>query len=144
MVTVEEFLARPLVAHLASTGPVVRPIWFLWEGDAFWWLTGEWSRLEQSLARDPSVALVIDSCDLTTGEVLQVTVRGQPEIVAWQREIAVRKLSKYLGSDQSRWPQERFLLPLDQGSTRLVRLRPLSPPQLRDLSFVPPRRGVEV
>jgi nitroimidazol reductase NimA-like FMN-containing flavoprotein (pyridoxamine 5'-phosphate oxidase superfamily) len=135
MVTVDEFLARPLVAHLATAGPSVRPIWFLWDDAAFWWLTGDWSRLDETLARDPAVTLGIDSCDLVTGEVLAVTARGQAEIVPWQREIAVRKLSKYLGADESRWPQERFRRPMEDGSMRLVRLRPHSPPRLRDLSF---------
>jgi nitroimidazol reductase NimA-like FMN-containing flavoprotein (pyridoxamine 5'-phosphate oxidase superfamily) len=135
MTTVEEFLARPLVAHLAAAGPTVRPIWFLWDGAAFWWLTGSWSRLDQILANDPAVALVIDSCDLATGEVLQVTVHGHAEVVPWQREIAVRKLSKYLGADQSRWPDERFRQPIEDGSSRLIRLKPDHPPVLRDLSF---------
>jgi hypothetical protein len=138
MVTVEDFLARPLVAHLATTGPTVRPIWFLWDGAAFWWLTGEWSRLSSILERDPAVVLVIDSCDLASGEVLQVTVRGATEIVPFQREIAIRKLSKYLGADQSRWPQERFRDPLTDPSMRLVRLVPARPPALRDLSFTAP------
>jgi nitroimidazol reductase NimA-like FMN-containing flavoprotein (pyridoxamine 5'-phosphate oxidase superfamily) len=135
MVTVDEFLARPLVAHLATAGPAVRPLWFLWESGAFWWLTGDWSRLERTLSRDPSVALVVDSCDLATGEVLQVTVRGQAEIVPWQREIAVRKLRKYLGAHEAKWPRERFRVPLEDGTSRLVRLQPADPPQLRDLSF---------
>jgi nitroimidazol reductase NimA-like FMN-containing flavoprotein (pyridoxamine 5'-phosphate oxidase superfamily) len=33
------FLDQPLVAHLATvgrTGPSVRPLWYLWEGRAFW------------------------------------------------------------------------------------------------------------
>jgi nitroimidazol reductase NimA-like FMN-containing flavoprotein (pyridoxamine 5'-phosphate oxidase superfamily) len=135
MVTVDEFLARPLVAHLATAGPAVRPVWFWWDGTAFWWLTGDWSRLEETLQRDSAVMLVIDSCDLTTGEVLKVTVRGQAEVVELQREIAVRKLSKYLGADQSRWPHERFHQPLQDGTSRLVRLQPDKPPNLRDLSF---------
>ena len=135
MVTVDEFLARPLVAHLATAGPTVRPIWFLWDGAAFWWLTGDWSGLERALARDASVALVIDSCDLATGEVLAVTVRGHAEIVPWQRETAVRKLRKYLGADETRWPEQRFRRPLEDGTTRLVRLQPDKPPVLRDLSF---------
>ena len=135
MVTVDEFLARPLVGHLATTGPAVRPIWFLWESAAFWWLTGDWSRLQQTLADNPSVALVVDSCDLSTGETLQVTVEGEAEIVPWQKDIALRKLRKYLGPDESRWPRERFLQPLDNGSSRLACLRPVKAPVLRDLSF---------
>ena len=29
---VDEFLAQPLVARVATNGPTVRPVWFLWEG----------------------------------------------------------------------------------------------------------------
>ncbi len=139
METVEEFLARPLVGHLATAGPTVRPIWFLWDGTAFWWLTGDWSRLVEILEQDRAVALVIDSCDLSTGEVLQVTAHGNAEIVPFQREIAVRKLSKYLGADQSRWPKERFQQLLDDANSLLVRLEPARPPALRELSFAAPR-----
>ncbi|MEU1944007.1 pyridoxamine 5'-phosphate oxidase family protein, partial [Streptomyces sp. NPDC020125] len=31
---VAAFLARPLVAQLATEGPRVRPVWFLWEDHA--------------------------------------------------------------------------------------------------------------
>lgn len=69
------FLGQPLVARVATVGPTwptVRPLWYLWEEHAFWWLTGEWSRLGQLLDHDPRVALVVDTCDLRSGEVLQV------------------------------------------------------------------------
>ncbi|CAM5274868.1 hypothetical protein SPURM210S_06182 [Streptomyces purpurascens] len=33
---VDAFLRRPLTARLATNGPTVRPVWFLWEEDAFW------------------------------------------------------------------------------------------------------------
>jgi len=58
-------------------------VWYLWEEDAFWWLTGGWSRLSALLERDPNVALVVDTCDLATGTVLQVVARGQTELVAF-------------------------------------------------------------
>lgn len=77
------FLGQPLVARVATvgrTGPSVRPLWYLWEGRAFWWLTGGWSRLGQLFKRDPRVALVVDTCDLDRGEVLQVTARGRAEL----------------------------------------------------------------
>ncbi len=39
---VDAFLMQPLVA-LASAGPSVRPVWFLWEEGAFWWITGSYA-----------------------------------------------------------------------------------------------------
>ena len=40
---VDEFLALPLTARLATNGPTVRPVWYLWEGGSFWILTGSWA-----------------------------------------------------------------------------------------------------
>jgi hypothetical protein len=130
----EAFLAQPLVAHVAASGPTVRPVWFLWEEGCFWWLTGPWSALAQRLDDDPRVALVVDTCDLSTGRVLQVTVSGAADVVALNRDRAVRKLSRYLGADLLAWPA-RFRDPLDDPDTRMVRLRPKKSPVLKDLSF---------
>lgn len=53
----EAFLAH----RVAASGPTVRPVWFLWEDKAFWWLTGSWSALARRLQQDPAVALVVDT-----------------------------------------------------------------------------------
>jgi nitroimidazol reductase NimA-like FMN-containing flavoprotein (pyridoxamine 5'-phosphate oxidase superfamily) len=54
---VDAFLARPLVARVAtadsSGAPTVRPVWFLWEEGAVWWITGAYSRISRFLAKDP-------------------------------------------------------------------------------------------
>ena len=133
----EAFLARPLVARVATTGPTVRPVWYLWEEETFWWLTGEWSRLATLLSRDPEVALVVDSCDLHSGEVLQVVVRGAAEVVPFDNDRARRKLRRYLGPDEGAWDRRRFLEGTFQDSS--VRFARLSPRSLRarDLSFRP-------
>ncbi|WP_436738771.1 pyridoxamine 5'-phosphate oxidase family protein [Streptomyces sp. BBFR102] len=94
---VREFLARPLVARVATAGPTVRPVRFLWEDGAFRWLTGAYARLGHRLAEDRAVALVVDTCDLATGRVLSVTCRGTAEVVELDRARAVRKLTRYLG-----------------------------------------------
>ncbi len=33
---IEEYLARPLVCRIATAGPMMLPVWFLWEGGSFW------------------------------------------------------------------------------------------------------------
>ena len=101
---VDEFLGRPLVAHVATSGPTVRPVWFLWEERALWWLTGPWSELRGHLDADSRVAFVVDSCDLRTGEVRQVIASGDAEVVDYDEGRARRKLAKYLGWDEARWP----------------------------------------
>jgi len=62
---VGDFLAQPLTARIATAGPTVRPVWYLWEDGAFWILTGPWARLEARVREDPAVSLVVDVCDLT-------------------------------------------------------------------------------
>jgi uncharacterized pyridoxamine 5'-phosphate oxidase family protein len=141
-VDVSEFLAQPLVARLAVTGndghPTVRPVWFLFEDKTFWWLTASsYSRLQDLLAVDPAVALVVDSCDLNTGQVLAVTARGQAVVHALDRQRAVRKITKYLGPAAELWPS-RFQDALTDPTTRLISLQPAHDLVLRDISYDPP------
>lgn len=135
---VDAFLARPLLARVAAAGPSVRPVWYLWEEGAFWWITGAYARLPEILTRDPRLALVVDSCDLDSGEVRQVTARGDGVIVPFDPERARRKLARYLGTDEQAWDprfEARYLREPDR-QTRLVRLEP-ERLTARDLSFSP-------
>ncbi len=130
------FLARPLVARVATAPePSVRPVWYLWEDGCFWWLTGDWSRLPAILARHPRVALVVDSCDLATGETRQVSAGGRAQLTPFDRERTYRKLRRYLGPDRHTW-DPRFGAYLLDTSAQIVRL---APERLvaRDLSFRP-------
>ena len=132
----EDFLAQPLVARVAAAGPSVRAVWFLWEDGAFWWLTGNWSRLPSTLKGDPSVALVVDTCDLDTGEVLQVTAAGDGEIYQLDPDRARRILRRYLGADESRWPERFTVRTLHNPATRMIRVQPSSL-RARSLSYEP-------
>ncbi|MFR9804455.1 pyridoxamine 5'-phosphate oxidase family protein [Pseudonocardia sp. RS010] len=100
---VDEFLQAPLTARVATSGPTVRPTWFLWEERAFWILTGPWSRLAAHVAADARVALTVDVCDVTSGLVRQVVARGRGEIVPFDVTRGRRKLTRYLGPDESLW-----------------------------------------
>src|SRR6266542_938470 len=100
---IERFLARPLVARIATAGPTVRPVWYLWEDGAFWILTGPWSRLPEHVRRDPAVAIVVDVCDLATGEAVQVIAKGRAELLPFDTARGFRKLSRYLGTDEAAW-----------------------------------------
>jgi nitroimidazol reductase NimA-like FMN-containing flavoprotein (pyridoxamine 5'-phosphate oxidase superfamily) len=136
----DEFLARPLVARVATAGPKVRPVWFLWEHDCFWWLTGAWARLGEDLKHDAKVELVVDTCDLEAGEVLQVRASGHAEVVAFDADRALRKLTRYLGPDRDSWDARFSAGTFDDSSVRFVRLAP-ERLTARDLSFaVTPRR----
>jgi hypothetical protein len=139
---VEDFLSRPLVARVAAngpSGPTIRPVWFLYEGGTFWWLTGSsYSRLGEWLSVDPRVALTIDTCDLETGVVLAMTVAGRAVVHPFDSALARRKIAKYLGPDFDRW-DVRFRAAFDDSTTRLVAVTPAQPLNLRDMSFVPSR-----
>jgi hypothetical protein len=134
---VDSFLQQPLTARIATSGPTVRPVWFLWEQGAFWTLTGPWARLFDRVKEDPSVALVVDECDLATGRVLQVIARGQAELVPFDVPRGRRKLARYLGADETQW-DARFVHYLhdDPGERGTMWLR-LAPASLtaKDLSY---------
>lgn len=121
---VEPFLTQPLLARVAAAGPSVRSVWFLWEDGAFWWLPGDWSRLPSILKADPRVALVVDTCDLRSGEVLQLSAEGEAEIYQLDTGRACRILQRYLGSDASRWPERFKSGTFHDPATRLIRLEP--------------------
>ncbi|PBC94837.1 pyridoxamine 5'-phosphate oxidase [Streptomyces sp. Ag82_O1-15] len=134
---VDAFLRQPLTARMATGGPTVRPVWFLWEDEAFWVLTGPWARLFDRVKDDPKVALVVDECDLATGRVRQVIARGRAELVPFEVPRGRRKLSRYLGADEAVW-DERFVRYLydDPGErgTMWLRLEPVSLTAM-DLSY---------
>lgn len=132
---VDEFLAQPLTARVATNGPTVRPVWFLWEAEAFWFLTGPWTKLLKRVQRDPRLAVVVDMCDLTTGLTRQVIAHGQAEIHPFDVPRGRRMLSRYLGDDVARWDTnfQRYLLDGQRGTVWLW-LRPSSL-SVADLSY---------
>lgn len=126
---VDHFLAQPLAARIATSGPTVRPAWYLWEDHAFWLLTGPWAKLADHVRSDPAIALTVDICDITTGLVRQVIARGQAEIRPFDIPRGQRMLSRYLGADQNVWDSRfrRYLHddPSERG-TIWIRLEPAS------------------
>jgi nitroimidazol reductase NimA-like FMN-containing flavoprotein (pyridoxamine 5'-phosphate oxidase superfamily) len=135
----DEFLARPLVARVATNGPEVRPVWYLWEEGAFWWLTGGWSSLPQTLERDPLAALVVDTCDLDSGQVLVVTASGRAGLLPFDAGRARRKLVRYLGGDENKWDPRFEITSMESNGTAFVRLVP-DKLRARDLSYRPSSR----
>ena len=131
---VEEFLARPLTARVATDGPSVRPTWYLWEDGAFWILSGPWSRLPARVRVRPRIALTVDVCELDTGLVRQVVASGDADVRPFDVARGRRKLARYLGDDEARWdPRFRAYLHDDPG-TVWAHLRP-SRLVAKDLSY---------
>jgi len=134
---VAAFLSQPLTARLATNGPTIRPVWYLWEEDAFWIITGPWTKLPGRVLADPAVALVVDECDVATGSVRQVICRGSAELVPFDVPRGRRKLSRYLGTEETRWdPRFRRTLQVDPAETGTAWLR-INPVALvaKDLSY---------
>jgi hypothetical protein len=134
---IDLFLSQPLTARVATEGPTVRPVWFLWEEGAFWVLTGPWAKLYDRVSAAPQIALVVDVCDVSTGLVRQVIARGRAELLPFDVPRGRRKLSRYLGMDESQW-DPRFVRYLhddpDLRGTAWLRLAPSSL-TARDLSY---------
>lgn len=133
-VDVARFLQRPLVARVATNGPTLRPVWYLYEEPAFYWLTDTANFLHRAVVGGERLVVVVDVSDLSTGEVVHVRARGYGEIVPVDRERAMRKFARYLGADESRW-DPRFVPSLDLPSARMCRFAPSSM-EAADASFV--------
>ncbi len=124
-VDVFAFLDRPLLARIATNGPTVRPVWYLYEDGAFWWLTDTSNVLARAVERGEELVLVVDECNIETGEVVHVRARGTASIGEVDRDRALRKFARYLGPDASRW-DPRFVMSLAFPSTRMCCLKPSS------------------
>ena len=126
-VDVNEFLARPLFAHLATgspDGPRESPVWFLWENGAIW-IVG--SRRHDSFPSrvedEPRCALGVVDFERSVGRVQHVGIRGRASVERFEPTRAKRLFARYLGSDVSAWP-ERFRSTLADGDNVFVRIEP--------------------
>ena len=79
----DEFLSRPLYAHLAHAseqGPRESPVWFHWDGQALWIIGG--TSFPANLRREPRCAIGIVDWDPATGKSHHVGIRGRAEVLA--------------------------------------------------------------
>lgn len=106
-VDLDEFLQRPLFAHLATAsehGPRTSPVWFLWEDGAIWILAHRTSSsFDKRIERDPRCSLGIVDADLTTGTVHHVGMRGRATVEAFDVARGRRLLSRYLDGPVEDW-----------------------------------------
>lgn len=137
----EEFLARPLFAHLATSsedGPRDVPLWFLWENGALWFIVVvSENTFHQRVRQDSRTAVGIVDFDVNTGLVQHVSFRGRATVEPWDIERAKRVLSKYLGNDMATWDQKRFVDGLTKPEDWLfVKFEPETV-MIRDQSYLP-------
>ena len=125
-VDLEEFLSRPLLAHLASAseeGPRESPVWFLWEGGAVW-IIGSLrdDSFPQRIEREPRCAIGIVDFDLERGLVHHVGMRGRASVKPFDPDRATR-LRRYLGERVEVWDR-RFRETLEDPDNILIRFSP--------------------
>jgi hypothetical protein len=133
----DEFLSRPLYAHLAHDsghGARESPVWFHWDGQAFWIVGG--STFPANLKREPRCALGIVDFDLATGRSQHVGVRGKAEVLPYDVRIARTIFRKYFGSDESDWDDRFDDVSVENSGLELVRVVPESV-VVRDQSYTP-------
>ncbi len=123
----DEILARPLFAHLATVAeswPRESPIWFLWENEALW-IIGNYrtDTFPSRVERDSRCAVGIVDFDVLTGFVRHVGFRGRATIEPHDQDRAKRLLSRYLGAQPELW-DARFIKVLGDADYVFVRFQP--------------------
>ncbi len=139
----DEFLSRPLFAHLATAsedGPRDSPVWFGWEEGALWIIAVlDENTFHERIRQDPRCAVGIVDFDPESGLVQHVGFRGRASLEPWDLPRAKRILARYLGEDETAWDRERFVDGLDDpASVLLVRFEP-EEAVVRDQSYPSPR-----
>lgn len=98
----DEFLSRPLFAHLATNseqGPRESPIWFLWKDQALWAIGG--TSFPANLERDPRCTVGIVDFVLATGLLQHVGLQGTAEVLPLEPRVVTLIFAKYMGNDQT-------------------------------------------
>lgn len=141
-VELDEFLSRPLFAHLATAsehGPRESPVWFLWEDGAAWLIGSLVSdSFPARIQADPRCSLGIVDFDRTTGRVEHVGMRGQAAVQPFDASRARRLLERYLGRHEGAW-DERFASTVTRPVAEQAVLVRFVPDTVvaRDLSYAP-------
>lgn len=108
----DEILARPLFAHLATaseSGVRESPVWFLWEDEAVW-IIGNYKTdtFPGRIESEPRCALGIVDFERASGLVQHVGFRGRARLLPHDAERLQRLLSRYLGARLEGW-DKRFV-----------------------------------
>jgi hypothetical protein len=142
----DEFLSRPLYAHLAHAseqGPRESPVWFHWDGRALWIIGG--TSFPANLRREPRCAIGIVDWDPASGLSQHVGLRGRAEVLPFDTAVARTIFRKYFGPDEERW-DPRFREDIEgETGVPLIRFTPETV-VMRDQSYKPPSgrdRGIE-
>lgn len=118
-VDVDDFLSRPLFAHLATVtddgAPRHSPMWFIWEDGSVWVVANERrNTFYERLEHESRCTVGVLEYDQTTGSVEHVGMRGRASLTPFDNrdgddsedDRAIRMLCRYLGR-REQWP-DRF------------------------------------
>ncbi len=100
----DEFLSRPLYAHLAhlsDRGPRESPVWFHWDGQAVWIIGG--SSFPANLRKEPRCAAGVVDWDPAAGRSPHVGMRGRAEVLPFDAAMARTSFRRYFGPDEADW-----------------------------------------
>jgi len=132
-----EFLSRPLYAHLAynsEQGPRESPVWFHWDGQAIWIIGGE--SFPRNLKRETRCAIGIVDFDLATGRSQHVGMRGIAEVLPYDVAMARTIFRRYFGPNQEDWDHRFDDVFSEESSLEMVRFVPETV-VVRDQSYQP-------
>lgn len=134
----EEILARPLFAHLAThsdDGPRESPVWFLWEDEKIW-IIGNYKTdtFPARIEREPRCAIGIVDFNRKSGLVQHAGFRGRAHLLPHDAERLKRLLGRYLGPRLEDW-DERFTSILGDEDYVFVCFEPETV-VVRDQSFI--------
>src|SRR5436309_7710847 len=121
----DEFLSRPLYAHLAHSsdyGPRESPVWFHWDGEFIWIIGGE--TFPKNLKRDPRCALGIVDWHPPTGRSQHVGIRGTAEVLPFDAAMARTIFRRYFGPDEADWDSRFDEVFTDESGLAMVRITP--------------------
>ncbi len=112
----EQFLTQTAIfAKIATTfesgQPVLSPVWYEWNGEAFLIVSKERTSLVQNLKRDARCGLLVDNPELP---YKRVSVQGEAEFLPgdfdWQTP-ARRMVLRYLGQEGMDYAEATFEFP---------------------------------
>ena len=117
----QELLSQPNNAIIAvsrpSGGPQLTPVWYLWDGEAFYFSTTRDRSKYPNIKRNPSISLIIDDLAKHT----YIAAYGKAEIFEQPPVDIVRKLlSKYVPAERL----EQATMGATDPTRILVKLRP--------------------
>jgi len=134
----DEFMRRPLFAHLATSGADgarESPVWCLWKNEVLWICTDiKKDTYCYRIEKDNRCAIGIVDYDATSGKLHHVGFRGTAKLTPFDITIAKEIFSKYLGkNNQSCWP-DWFQQFLNDPNARLICFTPATV-VVRDQSY---------